>query len=156
MTNHEKKTTMVFKSIFPYTQQVIAEYPVMDDAAINRCIDSAEKAYPIWKASSFDKRATILKKVASILKRDRYTLATLITNEMGKVIAEAKDPEAKLKEKENEFNELFANPYKAAERGYVDEVIRPEDTRKKLIAAFKMLENKVAKLPRKKHGNIPL
>ena len=83
-------TTMVFKSIFPYTQQVIAEYPVMDDAAINRCIDSAEKAYPIWKALSFDERATILKKVASILKRDRDTLATLITNEMGKVIAEAK------------------------------------------------------------------
>ncbi len=73
-----------------------------------------------------------------------------------KEIAEAKDPEAKLKEKETEFNELFANPYKAAERGYVDEVIKPEDTRKKLIAAFKMLENKVAKLPRKKHGNIPL
>ncbi len=73
-----------------------------------------------------------------------------------KEISEAKDAEAKLKEKEQEFNELFANPYKAAERGYVDEVIRPEDTRKKLIAAFKMLENKVAKLPRKKHGNIPL
>jgi propionyl-CoA carboxylase beta chain len=73
-----------------------------------------------------------------------------------KEIAEAKDPEAKLKEKEKEFNELFANPYKAAERGYVDEVIKPEDTRKKLIASFKMLENKVAKLPRKKHGNIPL
>ena len=73
-----------------------------------------------------------------------------------KEIAEAKDPEARLKEKEKEFNELFANPYKAAERGYIDEVIKPEDTRKKLIAAFKMLENKVAKLPRKKHGNIPL
>jgi propionyl-CoA carboxylase beta chain len=73
-----------------------------------------------------------------------------------KEISEAKDPAARLKEKENEFNELFANPYKAAEHGYVDEVIRPEDTRKKLIASFKMLENKVAKLPRKKHGNIPL
>ena len=73
-----------------------------------------------------------------------------------KEISEAKDPEARLKEKEIEFNELFANPYKAAERGYIDEVIKPEDTRKKLIASFKMLENKVAKLPRKKHGNIPL
>ncbi|MBL0138319.1 MAG: acyl-CoA carboxylase subunit beta [Bacteroidetes bacterium] len=73
-----------------------------------------------------------------------------------KEISEAKDPEAKLKEKELEYNELFANPYKAAEHGYVDEVIRPADTRKKLITAFKMLENKVAKLPRKKHGNIPL
>jgi len=73
-----------------------------------------------------------------------------------KDIAAAADPEAKLKEKEKEYTDLFANPYKAAERGYVDEVIKPEDTRRKLIAAFKMLENKAAKLPRKKHGNIPL
>jgi propionyl-CoA carboxylase beta chain len=73
-----------------------------------------------------------------------------------KEIADAADHEAKLKEKEKEYTTLFANPYKAAERGYVDEVIRPEETRKKLIAAFRMLENKAAKLPRKKHGNIPL
>ncbi|MEO5571156.1 MAG: acyl-CoA carboxylase subunit beta [Bacteroidia bacterium] len=73
-----------------------------------------------------------------------------------KEISEAENPEAKLKEKEKEYTDLFANPYKAAERGYVDEVIRPEETRLKLIKAFKMLENKVAKLPKKKHGNIPL
>jgi propionyl-CoA carboxylase beta chain len=73
-----------------------------------------------------------------------------------KEIAEAADHEKKLKEKEQEYNELFANPYKAAEHGYIDEVILPEDTRKKLITAFKMLENKVAKLPKKKHSNIPL
>ncbi len=51
---------------------------------------------------------------------------------------------------------MFANPYRAAERGFIDEVIHPEDTREKLIKAFKMLENKAVKLPRKKHGNIPL
>jgi propionyl-CoA carboxylase beta chain len=73
-----------------------------------------------------------------------------------KEIAEAPDQESKLKEKEREYIELFANPYKAAERGYIDEVIPPSVTRKKLISAFKMLENKVANLPRKKHGNIPL
>src|SRR5476649_1947205 len=73
-----------------------------------------------------------------------------------KEISEAKDPAAKLKEKEQEYIEHFANPYRAAERGYVDEVIKPEDTREKLIKAFNMLKNKVAKLPRKKHGNIPL
>lgn len=73
-----------------------------------------------------------------------------------KEISEAKDKEAKLQEKINEYTELFANPYKAANRGYIDEVIQPEETRKKLISAFKMLENKVAKLPKKKHGNIPL
>lgn len=71
-------------------------------------------------------------------------------------IAKAPDPAAKLKEKEEEYNSLFANPYLAAARGYIDEVIKPELTRQKLIAAFAMLENKVAKLPRKKHGNIPL
>jgi propionyl-CoA carboxylase beta chain len=71
-------------------------------------------------------------------------------------IAQAADKEKKWKEKEQEYNELFANPYRAAERGFIDEVIRPEDTREKLIRAFDMLKNKAAKLPRKKHGNIPL
>jgi len=73
-----------------------------------------------------------------------------------KEIRAASDPEAKLKEKEAEYAEMFANPYNAASRGYVDEVIRPDQTREKLIKAFKMLENKVGKLPKKKHGNIPL
>lgn len=73
-----------------------------------------------------------------------------------KEIKSADDPEAKLKEKEAEYAEMFANPYNAAARGYVDEVIRPDQTREKLIKAFKMLENKVDTLPKKKHGNIPL
>ncbi len=64
--------------------------------------------------------------------------------------------EKDLKKKEEEYIEHFANPYRAAERGYIDEVILPEQTRDKLISAFKMLENKVDKLPKKKHGNIPL
>ncbi len=73
-----------------------------------------------------------------------------------KEISEAENPEAKLKEKEQEYLEHFANPYRAAERGFIDEVIKPEQTREKLIKAFKMLENKAVKLPRKKHANIPL
>ena len=73
-----------------------------------------------------------------------------------KEIKEADDQNAKWKEKEQEYAELFANPYNAAARGYVDEVIEPEHTRLKLIKAFKMLENKVDTLPKKKHGNIPL
>ncbi|GIV42753.1 MAG: methylmalonyl-CoA carboxyltransferase [Vicingaceae bacterium] len=73
-----------------------------------------------------------------------------------KEIMEAPDPQAKWLEKEKEYAELFANPYEAASRGYIDEVIMPEKTRIKLIRAFDMLQNKVAKLPRKKHGNIPL
>ena len=71
-------------------------------------------------------------------------------------IKEAANPEEKWQEKEAEYAEMFANPYNAAARGYVDEVIKPEQTREKLIAAFKMLENKVDTLPKKKHGNIPL
>ncbi|HRK26560.1 MAG TPA: acyl-CoA carboxylase subunit beta [Chitinophagales bacterium] len=71
-------------------------------------------------------------------------------------IAAAPDPEAKLTEKEKEFTETFANPYRAADHGFIDEVIHPQLTRKRLIQGFKMLENKVVNLPRKKHGNIPL
>ena len=71
-------------------------------------------------------------------------------------IKDSADPEATWKQKEQEYADAFAHPYLAAARGYVDEVIKPEDTRQKLIRAFKMLENKVAKLPKKKHGNIPL
>ena len=59
-------------------------------------------------------------------------------------------------EKEAEYAEMFANPYRAAERGIVDEVILPKETRSRLIAGFKMLENKSETLPNKKHGNIPL
>lgn len=73
-----------------------------------------------------------------------------------KEIAEAEDKEAKLQEKVDEYTNKFANPYRAAHRGYIDEVILPENTRQKLMRAFKMLENKVATLPKKKHGNIPL
>ncbi|MDZ4666567.1 MAG: acyl-CoA carboxylase subunit beta [bacterium] len=68
----------------------------------------------------------------------------------------AENKEEALKAKEKEYGDLFANPYRAAERGFVDAVILPEETRAKLIKAFAMLENKVANLPHKKHGNIPL
>jgi propionyl-CoA carboxylase beta chain len=71
-------------------------------------------------------------------------------------IAEAADPQAKWLEKEAEYAEMFANPYRAAERGIVDDVILPSETREKVIAGFKMLENKAEVLPKKKHGNIPL
>ncbi len=73
-----------------------------------------------------------------------------------KEIASAEDSAAKHKEKEDEYTHKFANPYGAAARGYIDEVILPEDTRAKLIKAYKMLENKVEQRPQRKHGNIPL
>lgn len=73
-----------------------------------------------------------------------------------KEISTADDPNERWLEKEKEYSDIFANPYRAAERGFIDEVIEPSETRKKLIKAFKMLENKVVNNPRKKHGNIPL
>jgi len=73
-----------------------------------------------------------------------------------KEIKSAADPTEKLKEKEAEYAEKFAHPYLAAERGFIDEVIDPTESRRKLIKAFTMLKNKVDHLPRKKHGNIPL
>lgn len=71
-------------------------------------------------------------------------------------ISESAEPAKKLAEKEMEYAEKFETPYLAAERGFIDEVIEPKETRTKLIKAFAMLENKVVKLPKKKHGNIPL
>jgi propionyl-CoA carboxylase beta chain len=68
----------------------------------------------------------------------------------------APDPAAMRAEKVEEFREKFANPYIAAGRGFVDEVIRPKETRRKLITALKHLESKRMKNPPKKHGNIPL
>ena len=73
-----------------------------------------------------------------------------------KEIQEAEDPELKLSEKEAEYAEKFANPFKAAQRGFIDEVIQPRDSRRKLLKAFSMLENKQVLRIDRKHGNIPL
>jgi propionyl-CoA carboxylase beta chain len=73
-----------------------------------------------------------------------------------KELKASEDPEARRKELETDYRENFANPYKAAELGYVDEVIRPEETRPKVIQALEMLAHKRDTNPPKKHGNIPL
>ncbi|GJM31369.1 MAG: methylmalonyl-CoA carboxyltransferase [Saprospiraceae bacterium] len=73
-----------------------------------------------------------------------------------KEIKAAEDPAKMLAQKEQEYQEKFAHPYRATARGFIDEVIDPKNSRSKLIKAFAMLENKVAHLPHKKHGNIPL
>lgn len=73
-----------------------------------------------------------------------------------KEIESAADPVAKLAEKEREYADTFANPYRAAARGFVDEVIHPRETRRKLIKGFAMLEHKTVERPKRKHGNIPL
>ncbi len=73
-----------------------------------------------------------------------------------KEIENSADSETATEQKVNEYREKFANPYVAAERGYVDEIIEPEETRPKLIRSLEMLDSKVDSNPKKKHGNIPL
>jgi propionyl-CoA carboxylase beta chain len=71
-------------------------------------------------------------------------------------LAGASDPEALRKEKVEEFRDRFASPFVAAERGFIDDVIEPRETRPKVIRALRMLQNKVDTMPRKKHSNLPL
>jgi propionyl-CoA carboxylase beta chain len=73
-----------------------------------------------------------------------------------KELAEAADPQARRRELVTEYRAQFANPYVAASRGYVDDVIAPRETRRRLIAALEVLHRKRAATPRRKHGNIPL
>jgi propionyl-CoA carboxylase beta chain len=87
-----------------------------------------------------------------VYKRELDTVASV-----GKTEAERAQILAKARnEKIEEFRTRFANPYIAAERGYVDAVIQPRDTRKRIIDALEMLQTKRDKNPPKKHGNIPL
>jgi propionyl-CoA carboxylase beta chain len=73
-----------------------------------------------------------------------------------KDLAESSEPEQFKRERVGEFREKFANPYVAAERGYIDEVIEPQFTRVKLIRALELTANKRDRNPPRKHGNIPL
>lgn len=82
--------------------------------------------------------------------------AANIISSYRKEIKAAENPEEKRKEKIAEYEEAFNNPYKAAERGYVDAVIRPSETRARLIDALEIMASKTEYMPPKKHGNIPL
>lgn len=73
-----------------------------------------------------------------------------------KEIENSKEPDKELNKKLNEYIEKFANPYIAVERGFIDDVIYPRETKIKIVQAFELLKNKVDKNPKKKHGNIPL
>jgi propionyl-CoA carboxylase beta chain len=71
-------------------------------------------------------------------------------------IAAAEDPAAKQAELEAQYAEEFAHPYKAAARGFIDDVILPSETREKLIRAMEVSQHKVDSVPKKKHDNLPL
>lgn len=73
-----------------------------------------------------------------------------------KEIKEAENPEEEIEKKLNEYVEKFANPYIAAERGYIDDVITPSETKLRLVNVFQLLKTKVDSNPKKKHSNIPL
>lgn len=80
---------MIFQSVFPYTGDVIAEYPLMDNEAIERALQMAELGFKQWRHSNYQQRGDVILKVAAILKQNKQQLATLITHEMGKVIGES-------------------------------------------------------------------
>jgi propionyl-CoA carboxylase beta chain len=73
-----------------------------------------------------------------------------------KELTTAENPEEKMEELQNKYRDKFANPYVAAERGYIDDVIHPHETRDRLISGLELLATKVSSMPKKKHGNIPL
>ena len=73
-----------------------------------------------------------------------------------KEIEKSNNPEEKINELQDKYREKFANPYVAAERGYIDDVIHPHETRERLISGLELLSTKVSANPKKKHGNIPL
>jgi propionyl-CoA carboxylase beta subunit len=75
---------------------------------------------------------------------------------MRKELEQAKDPVQRKAELVADYREKFANPYVAAQRGFIDDVIEPKETRPRLINALEMLQNKRDSNPPKKHGNIPL
>ncbi|MGA1570176.1 MAG: carboxyl transferase domain-containing protein, partial [Ilumatobacteraceae bacterium] len=66
------------------------------------------------------------------------------------------DPVARRAELVADYTERYANPYAAAERGFIDDVIAPSETRRKVVAALRVLETKREELPQRKHGNVPL
>ena len=80
---------MIFKSINPFTQEVIAEYESLTNAALNKKIALAENAFSKWKQTSFQERAEMMQKLANILRENKQKLGILITNEMGKILSES-------------------------------------------------------------------
>ena len=94
--------------------------------------------------------------IKSNLNPQNFRLRAEERAENEKTLADAEDPEARRKELVDDYRETFANPFRAAELGYIDAIIQPRETRQRLIRSLKMLENKVDTNPPKKHGNIPL
>ncbi|MGZ9735831.1 NAD-dependent succinate-semialdehyde dehydrogenase [Flavobacterium sp. GNP002] len=80
---------MVFKSINPFTQLIIAEHEVLTNAQLNQKLQLSERAFKNWRQATFEQRADMMKKLANILRENKAALGLLITNEMGKVLSES-------------------------------------------------------------------
>jgi acetyl-CoA carboxylase carboxyltransferase component len=107
-------------------------------------LDIAKKMIRVTKSIAEDRIATIDASKEFVHHSDMFRAAA------------AENPEEVRQQKIAEYREKFANPYVAAARGYIDDVIDPAETRAKIILALEALESKRVKLPPKKHGNIPL
>ena len=83
-------------------------------------------------------------------------IAKIVEANINALISSAEDPEKKFQEKVQEYEDLFYTPYLAAARGYISSIIRPRESRPRLIEAFDMLKNKREIRPARKHGNIPM
>jgi succinate-semialdehyde dehydrogenase/glutarate-semialdehyde dehydrogenase len=80
---------MIFKSINPFTQLIIAEHEVLTNAQLNQKLQLSERAFKNWRQTTFEQRADMMKKLANILREKKAALGLLITNEMGKVLSES-------------------------------------------------------------------
>ena len=79
---------MIFKSINPFSQEVLAEHEVLTNAQLSQKLQLAESAFKNWRLTSFQERADKMKKLANILRLNSAELGLLITNEMGKILSE--------------------------------------------------------------------
>ena len=80
---------MIFKSIDPYSQLLIAEHEVLTESQLNKKLQLSERAFKNWKQTTFEQRALLMKKLANILRKKKEELGFLITTEMGKVLFES-------------------------------------------------------------------
>ena len=117
---------MIFSSINPYNLETVAEYAALSDTQIQQKLDTATTAFKAWKKTSFAQRAGLMHRVANILRRDKEALATLMTTEMGKIIAESR---AEI-EKTAGHVAFFADNTE----GYLKDEIIPFEGQKALIA----------------------
>ena len=117
---------MIFSSINPYNLETVAEYAALSDTQIQQKLDTAATAFKSWKKTSFAQRAELMHRVANILRRDKEALATLITTEMGKIIAESR---AEI-EKTAGHVAFFADNTE----GYLKDEIIPYDPQKAMVA----------------------